>query len=101
MRGTSLGLRFDSGSHLQARVVCKSAEGAQRVNDALRGLIGLARLSTNDNELDLLRMWDAVSIIKEEQAVRIQADLPADLTDKLIAHLGGLRTRAGALLDSH
>ena len=99
--GTSLGLRFDSGSHLQARVVCKSSEGAQRVNDALRGLIGLARLSTNDNELDLLRMWDAVSIIKEEQAVRIQADLPADLTDKLIAHLGGLRTRAGALLDSH
>ena len=30
------------------------------MHDAMRGLIGLARLSTKDNELDLLRMWDAV-----------------------------------------
>jgi hypothetical protein len=99
--GTSFGLRFDSGSHLRARVLCKSPEGAQRVNDAMRGLIGFARLSTNDNEMDLLRMWDAVSITKDDRVVRVQADLPADLTDKVIAHLGGLRSRAGSFLDSH
>ena len=97
--GTSLGVRFDSGSHLQARIVCLSPEGAQRVHDAIRGLIGLARLSTNDNELDLLRMWDAVSISKDQKAVRVQADLPADLSDKLIAQLGTLRGRAGAVLN--
>jgi hypothetical protein len=96
--GTSAGLRFDSGSHLQARVVCTSPEGAQRVHDAMRGLIGLARLTTNDNQLDMLRMWDAVSITKDQQFVRIQADLPADLTDKLITQLSGLRGRAGAVL---
>ena len=97
--GTSMGIRFDSGSHLQARIVCQSPEGVQRVHDALRGLIGLARLSTNDNELDLLRMWDAVSISKDQQAVRVQADLPADLSDKLIAQIGTLRGRAGAVLN--
>ena len=37
---TSFGLRFDSGSHLQARLICKSPEGAQRIQDTLRGLIG-------------------------------------------------------------
>jgi hypothetical protein len=99
--GTSFGLRLDSGSHLLARVLCKSPEGAQRVNDAMRGLIGFARLSTNDNELDLLRMWDAVSIAMDGETVRVQADLPADLTDKLIAHLGALRSRASALLGPH
>jgi hypothetical protein len=97
--GTSFGLRFDSGSHLQARVICKSPAGAQRVNDVMRGLIGLARLSTHDNELDLLRMWDSLSISKDEQIVRVQADLAADLSDKMIDKLTVLRGHAGALLN--
>jgi hypothetical protein len=96
--GTSLGLRFDSGSHLEARLICKSAEGAQRIQDTLRGLIGLGRLSTHDNELDLLRMWDAISISKEQDTVRVQADLAADLTDKIIARLPALRERVGGAL---
>jgi hypothetical protein len=65
----------------------------------LRGLIGLARLSTHDNELDLLRMWDALSIAKDRQTVRVDMDLPADLTDKLISKLSVLRGRAGAMLE--
>jgi hypothetical protein len=96
--GTSFGLRLDAGSHLQSRITCKSPEGAQRVHDAFRGLIGFARLSTKDNELDLLRMWDAVSISKDQQVVRVQADLPVDLSDKLIDKISDLRGRAGALL---
>lgn len=82
---------FDSGSHFKAEISCTSAEGAQRVHDALRGLIGLARLSTNDSELDLLRMWDAISVDQDQQVIRIHADLPEDLTDKLLAHLPSLR----------
>jgi hypothetical protein len=97
--GTALGLRFDSGTHLQARLLCQSPEGAQRIQDTLRGLIGLARLSTHDNELDLLRMWDALSIAKDRQTVRVDMDLPADLTDKLISKLSVLRGRAGAMLE--
>ena len=97
--GTSFGLRFDSGSHLLSRIICKSPEGAQRVNDSFRGLIGLARLSTRDNELDLLRLWDAVSISKDQQFVRVQADLPADLSDKLISKIADLRGQAGELFN--
>ena len=96
--GTSLGLRFDSGTHLQARLICKSPEGAQRIQDTLRGLIGPGGLSTHDNELDLLRMWDAISISKDQQTVRVEVDLAADLTDKLIAQLSILRGRAGGML---
>ena len=94
--GTSFGMRFDAGAHLLARVICKSPEGAQRVNDAMRGLIGLARLSTKDNELDLLRLWDSVSITKERQFVKVQADLSADLSDKLIDKVVAVRGHAGA-----
>ncbi len=97
--GTSFGLRFDSGLHVQSRIVCKSAEGAQRVNDALRGLIGFARLSTNDNELDLLRVWDSVSVSKDRKDVNVKADLAADLADKMIDKLMAMRGRGGALLN--
>jgi hypothetical protein len=96
--GTSFGLRLDSGFHVQSRIACKSAEGAQRVNDALRGLIGFARLSTNDNELDLLRVWDSVSVSKDPKTVNVKADLAADLADKMIDKLVALRGRGGALL---
>ena len=40
-------------------------------------------------------MWDAISISKERQTVRVQADLPADLTDKIIAQLLSIRGQAG------
>lgn len=96
--GTSFGLRVDAGSHLQSLVTCKSPEGAQRVNDAMRGLVGLARLTTKDDELEMLRLWDAISITKDQQVVRIQADIPADLSDKLILQMEGLRGRVGPLL---
>lgn len=98
--GTSFGLRFDSGSHLLSRITCKSPEGAKRVTETMRGLIGFARLSTRDNELDMLRIWDAVSVSTAQQLVRIQADLPGDLSDKLINQLAVMRGRAGALLNA-
>ena len=97
VEATSFGVHLDSGSHVQARIICKSAQGAQRVHDAMRGLIGLARLSTKDNELDLLRMWDGVSISKDQNVVRVQTDLPADLSDKLIAQVLAMRGHAAAL----
>jgi hypothetical protein len=96
---TSLGVNLDSGARVRADIFCISSEGSQRVHDALRGMIGLARLSTNDNEIDLLRLWDAVSISQDEKAVHIKADLPADLTEKLLTHLPSLRGKAGAILN--
>ncbi len=96
---TSLGMNLDNGTRVRADIICISNEGSQRVHDALRGLIGLARLSTNDNEIDLLRLWDAVSINQDEKAVHIKADLPADLTEKLLTHLPSLRGKAGAILN--
>jgi hypothetical protein len=95
VRGTSLGIGVDTGLHLQGFISCISEQGAQRVNDALRGAIGLARLTTKDNELDLLRLYDAFQVTKDHEVVRLQADLPAELADKLftfLPRLNGLGT---------
>lgn len=94
----SMGIGFDSGTHLAAQFNCISGQGAQRVRDALRGGIGLARLTTQDNAWDLLKLYDSIQVSQDQQTIRVNADLSADLTDKLLAHLPQLRNRAGEML---
>ncbi len=93
--GTSVGIGVDTGTHLQMDITCVSDQGAQRVRDALRGGIGLARLTTKDNEPDMLRLYDSIHVDQDQQLIHVRADLPADLTDKLLAQLSQLRIRAG------
>ncbi len=95
---TSFGLGFDTGAHMQAEIVCISEQGAERVRDALRGGIGLARLATKDNESDLLQAYDAIQVSQDGETVRVRADLAANLTDKLLTYLPSLRNRAGQML---
>jgi hypothetical protein len=94
----TVGVGFDSGTHVAAQFICVSDEGAKRVRDALRGSIGLARLTTRDNELDMLRLWDSIQVSQDQQTIRVNADLSASLSDKLLGNLRELRGRAGDYL---
>jgi hypothetical protein len=85
INGTTLGIALDSGAHVKLDIACISPQGAQRVNDALRGLIGFARLNTPDNQMDMLHLWDAIKVEKNASGVIVHADLTADLADKLFA----------------
>ncbi len=96
--GTSAGITLASGANVEADIFCVSNEGSQRVHDALRGLIGLSRLSTNESRLDMLRLWDAIHVDQNQQVVHIRIDLPADLADKLLAELPKLASRAGGMI---
>jgi len=93
INGTALGITLGQGVALDAHISCISEEGSTRVHDALRGLIGLARLSTKDNELDQLKIWDAIKVEKQAKEVRITADLPAALADKAIGILKASTSR--------
>jgi hypothetical protein len=82
--GTTAGIYVDSGFHLSIELQCKSDAGATRVHDALRGLIGFGRLSTRDNEQDLLRAYDSIQVDKSDQTVKVRTDLSGDVADKLL-----------------
>ena len=91
---TRAGVAVDSGVRVDAQITCISEEGAKRVRDALRGSIGLARLATNNNNLDLLRLWDSFKVSQTGQAVELSADLSPDLADKLMANAPQIMNRA-------
>lgn len=74
-----------SGLRLEATGSCRSEQDARTLQDALKGLIGLARLTTPDNAPELLRAWDGVNVRATQRAIEVRAEIPADLLDQLIA----------------
>jgi hypothetical protein len=93
VRGTSAGIGVDSGAHLEGYLTCVSEQGAKRVGDGLRAGLALGRLTTKDDQKDLLRFYDAFHVSEDKQIVHVTADLPGDLADKLLAYLPQLRRR--------
>jgi len=72
---------------LQAEGQYGDPQAAKLTNDALRGLIGMARLQTPDNKPELLRVYDGIKVTRNETKVEITADAPFDLIDQFRSFL--------------
>jgi hypothetical protein len=83
--GATGGLQLDTGAHIRIDLSCISDEGARRVHDALRGGIGFARLSTKNDQQQLLRAYDAINVDQDKALVHVSADFSGDLVDQLLA----------------
>lgn len=77
------------GARGAAVLTCPNPEEARKLHDALRGLIGIARLSTPDNQRDLLRLFDAFEVGMKERDVTVQADIPLELLELGVKRLSG------------
>lgn len=71
------------GIALRVAGVCTTDKDAQQIHDALRGFVGMGRLSTPENQSEMLRIYDSVSIVKDDRTVRFSLQVPLDLVDKL------------------
>ena len=96
--GASLGIEVDTGAHVAADLTCVSAQGAERVRDGLRAAVAIGRLTTKDDQQDLLKIYDSIRVDQDREIVRMRADFPQDLADLLLASLpelpiGPWRTR--------
>jgi hypothetical protein len=97
--GAATGIAIDTGIHFQADLTCISDQGAQRVRDALRGGIGLARLTTKDNQLELLRLYDSVHVDQEKSAIHVRADVAPDLADRLFSYIPRMKNDAERMFE--
>jgi hypothetical protein len=81
-----------SGLRLEASGMCRTEGDARTLQDALRGLIGLARLSTPDDAPELLRVYDGINLRQDQRSLQLRADISQELLDKLIPRIqqGGL-----------
>lgn len=75
---------LSNGVKFHAEGVYSTPESARQINDALRGLVGIGRLRTPDNQPELLRVYDAIEIKVRERNLTIDFNLNAELIDKLV-----------------
>ena len=89
IEGGTAGADFRNGLDAEAALTSPDASAARQIHDALRGLIGIGRLSAPDNQRELLRFFDAIQVSQEERTVRVRASIPLDLLIAFESFLGG------------
>jgi hypothetical protein len=95
VRDASIAAGIDTGVHLMADLTCISPQGAQRVHDGLRAAVAIGRLTTKDDQQDLLRMYDAIRVDRDNDIVHLHGDLSRDLADRMLQYLLHLKVSAG------
>lgn len=84
IRGGVAALDLSNGVKLTSEIRCGDEKAAQKMQEAIRGVIGMARLSTPESQPEQLRFFDAIEAAVESSAVKVKADLPLDLLQKLL-----------------
>ncbi len=79
-----LGIDLRNGFDLYADALCKTDNDAKQVRAALKGIIGLGRLSTPDNKPELLKLYDAIDVEQAQNKVTVTAHIPPDLVDRFV-----------------
>ena len=80
----ALGMDLRNGFDLAGDANCKSEKNARDLRLALKAVIGFGRLSTPDNQPDLLRVYDAIQIDQDQSKVTLSGHVPPELVDKFV-----------------
>jgi hypothetical protein len=78
-----------SGVRASATATSVDEAAAKQLHDGLRGLLGLARLTTPKERADLLKMYDAIDIRQQGRETRVNAYLNRDDVDRMLDFAGG------------
>ena len=73
-----------SGFKGMAEGDCTSAQDAKTLSDAVRGMVGMGRLNTPENQPDLLRLWDGIKVAQTDRKITLTVDIGQDLIDQLL-----------------
>ncbi|MFN7920874.1 MAG: hypothetical protein U0Q16_12300 [Bryobacteraceae bacterium] len=71
------------GVRLGAVGTASDEAGAKKLHGAMRGIVGLGRLSIPDGKEDLKKVFDAVDIRQESKQVRLSADVPLEAVNEI------------------
>jgi hypothetical protein len=75
---------LSSGLKALAEGYCGSAQDAKSLADAARGMVGVARLKTPEEQPELLRVWDGIKVVQADRKITLTVDVGQDLIDQLL-----------------
>lgn len=82
---------LSKGVRVAATGQCTDAEAAKRLHTQMRGLIGMGRLSTPDNQPELLKLFDAIETKLDEKAIQLNVNLSVEQAEQAIGAVRKLR----------
>jgi hypothetical protein len=85
LESAAAGLDLRTGLRLFVTAACHSEQDARSLGDAVRGMVGLARLSAPPDAPELLKICDAVHVEQQQRTVRINVALSQELLDQALA----------------
>lgn len=80
---------LDNGLAVTVRGGYPDDATARQAAQALRGLLGLARLRTPAQDADMLRVLDGIRVTERQTEVEINAEVASDLIEKFLTLLPG------------
>jgi hypothetical protein len=78
---------FGTGLHADVHGIGATEKDAISLRDAVRGIVGLGRLSVPENQSELLKLWDGINVDQQGRSISIHVDIAQDLIDKLVQML--------------
>jgi hypothetical protein len=97
LQSGSVAVNLSRGADLEAKGTCGSEEEARNLASTLKGLIGLGRLSTPDNQPEMLRAYDAIQVTQSGTSIQVVASLPTELVEKLMDQAARFGSPGGML----
>jgi len=82
---------FKQGMNAHLTAEYADPQSAKMTHDFVKGMIGLARLKTPDDQPDMLKLFDGVRPLLRDKTVEIDVQEPFELLDQVISAVQGLR----------
>lgn len=98
LRDTWFQADFSAGLKAEVHGVTATEKDAMNLRDAVRGMVGLGRLNVPENEPDLLRVWDGITVEQMGRSISLKAEVAQELIDKMVTMLSGVPGRVRRLL---
>jgi hypothetical protein len=87
LEDTSFQAEFTTGFKADLRGSTATEQDAVTLRDTAKGLIGFGRLSVPENQSEMLKLWDGITVEQDGKSVGIRADIAQNLIDKLVQML--------------
>ncbi|MEP6715472.1 MAG: hypothetical protein ABJC09_07840 [Terriglobia bacterium] len=75
---------FTTGFKGQIHGMSNTDQDAINLRDAAKGLIGFGRLSVPENQPEMLKLWDGITVEQEGRTIWIKANIPQTMIDGLV-----------------
>lgn len=84
VRSMTAMLSLSDGVRFEGEAVSGDAANATKIHDAIKGVIGIGRLTTPDDKLEMLKFYDAIEVKRQDERVRVTAGLPLEVFQQLL-----------------